>query len=31
MAELYTFNPLFAGSAEVDQLNKIVQVLGTPD
>lgn len=23
--------PLFAGSNEVDQLNKIVKVLGTPD
>lgn len=31
MAELYTLTPLFAGSNEVDQLNKIVKVLGTPD
>ena len=30
MAELYTFCPLFPGSNEVDQLNKIVKVLGTP-
>lgn len=31
MAELYTLIPLFAGANEVDQLNKIVKVLGTPD
>lgn len=31
MAELYTFCPLFAGTNEVDQLNKIVKILGTPD
>lgn len=31
MAELYTLVPLFAGSNEVDQLNKIVKILGTPD
>lgn len=31
MAELYTLTPLFAGSNEVDQLNKIVKILGTPD
>lgn len=31
MAELYTLTPLFAGANEVDQLNKIVKVLGAPD
>ena len=31
MAELYTFVPLFPGTNEVDQLNKIVKVLGTPN
>jgi serine/threonine protein kinase len=31
MAELYTFYPLFPGTNEVDQLNKIVKILGTPD
>lgn len=31
MAELYTLTPLFAGANEVDQLNKIVKILGTPD
>lgn len=31
MAELYTLVPLFAGNNEVDQLNKIIKVLGTPD
>lgn len=31
MAELYTLCPLFPGNNEVDQLNKIVKVLGTPD
>jgi len=31
MAELYTLVLLFAGSNEVDQLNKIVKILGTPD
>lgn len=31
MAELYTLCPLFAGSNEIDQLNKIVKILGTPD
>lgn len=31
MAELYTQVPLFAGNNEVDQLNKIVKILGTPD
>jgi len=30
MAELYLLNPLFSGSSEVDQLNKICSVLGTP-
>ena len=31
MVEFYTFVPLFAGNNEIDQLNKIVKVLGTPD
>ena len=31
MAELYTLVPLFAGANEVDQMNKIVKILGTPD
>lgn len=31
MAELYTLVPLFPGTNEVDQLNKIVKILGTPD
>jgi hypothetical protein len=31
MAELYTLCPLFPGTNEMDQLNKIVKVLGTPD
>jgi protein kinase len=31
MAELYTLTPLFPGENEVDQLNKIVKILGTPD
>jgi serine/threonine protein kinase len=31
MAELYNLTPLFAGNNEVDQLNKIVKILGTPD
>lgn len=31
MAELYTFCPLFPGTNEIDQLNKIVKILGTPD
>lgn len=31
MTELYTLVPLFAGANEVDQLNKIVKILGTPD
>lgn len=31
MAELYTFCPLFPGTNEIDQLNKIVKLLGTPD
>ena len=30
IAELYTLTPLFAGNNEVDQLNKIVKILGTP-
>lgn len=31
MAELYMQLPLFPGSSEIDQLNKITKVLGTPD
>lgn len=31
IAELYSLTPLFAGNNEVDQLNKIVKILGTPD
>jgi len=31
MAELYNLCPLFAGNNEVDQLNKIVKIMGTPD
>jgi serine/threonine protein kinase len=30
MAELYTLRPLFPGASELDQMNKICQVLGTP-
>jgi len=30
MAELYTLTPLFCGTSEVDQLNKICSILGTP-
>ncbi len=30
MAELFINTPLFTGSSEIDQLNKICQVLGTP-
>jgi protein kinase len=30
MAELYTFRPLFPGSSEPDEINKICQVMGTP-
>lgn len=30
MAELYTQCPLFPGTNEMDQLNKIVKILGTP-
>lgn len=31
MTELYTHCPLFPGNNEMDQLNKIVKILGTPD
>jgi serine/threonine protein kinase len=31
MAELYRVEPLFKGNNELDQLNKIFQILGTPD
>lgn len=30
MAELYTMKPLFPGQSELDQMNKIVMILGTP-
>lgn len=30
MAELYTLRPLFPGSSEMDQIFKVVSVLGTP-
>lgn len=30
MAELYTFKPLFPGSSEMDQFQKISQILGKP-
>ena len=29
-AELYNLAPIFAGSSDADQLNRIVKVLGTP-
>ena len=31
MAELYTLKPLFPGMDELDQFNKIVKILGTPE
>lgn len=31
MAELYMQVPLFPGANEIDQLNKMVKILGTPD
>ena len=30
LAELYRSSPLFPGSNEKDQVNKILQILGTP-
>ena len=30
MAELYTFKPLFPGSSEMDQFEKISRILGKP-
>ena len=30
MAELYTMRPLFPGTSEIDQMNKICYVLGSP-
>jgi hypothetical protein len=30
MAELYMLKPLFPGNSELDQMNKICSVLGTP-
>jgi serine/threonine protein kinase len=31
MAELYLLNPLFPGSSEIDQLNKLCSLLGSPN
>ena len=31
MAELYLLSPLFSGGSELDQLNKICSVMGTPN
>jgi serine/threonine protein kinase len=31
MAELYTFKPLFPGTSEMDQFDKISRILGRPD
>ena len=31
MAELYLLAPLFPGSNDLDQLAKIIKVLGTPE
>ena len=30
MAELFTFRPLFPGSSEMDQFEKVSSILGTP-
>ena len=30
MAELYLLRPLFPGSSEIDQLDRIFKILGTP-
>lgn len=30
-AELYNLSPLFPGSNDLDQLGRVVKVLGTPD
>ena len=30
MAELYLGHPLFPGSSELDQIDKVFQILGTP-
>lgn len=30
MAELYLLDPLFNGNSEIDQLNKIFKIMGTP-
>jgi len=30
MAELYTFRPLFPGSSEMDQFEKVSRILGKP-
>ena len=31
VAELYMLKPIFCGNNEIDLLNKIMQILGTPD
>ena len=31
LAEMYLMKPLFSGNSEIDQLNKICSVLGTPN
>ena len=31
MAELYMLSPLFAGSSSMDQINKIIRIMGTPN
>jgi len=31
MAELYTFKPLFPGSSEMDQFEKVSRILGKPN
>ena len=31
MVELYNGCPIFPGESETDQINKILQVMGTPD
>ncbi len=30
MAELFLLDPLFNGNSEIDQLNKIFKIMGTP-
>lgn len=31
MAELYNLSPLFPGNNDIDQLSRIVKILGTPE